>query len=168
MGGRCLWIAAHPRSRGENLSWLPSETSTTGSSPLTRGKREAQAAILAWAGLIPAHAGKTWSCPWRSARPWAHPRSRGENRDLPRPVALDLGSSPLTRGKRADARLRRGPARLIPAHAGKTLDITVQGRSAEAHPRSRGENAPGETYEGTVTGSSPLTRGKRDCPGRRC
>ena len=31
---------------------------------------------------------------------------------------------------------------------------------ASAHPRSRGENAPGETYEGTVKGSSPLTRGK--------
>ena len=51
-------------------------------------------------------------------------------------------------------------SRLIPAHAGKTWTRNAQTESGEAHPRSRGENDRVGTTEGTVTGSSPLTRGK--------
>ena len=70
----------------------------------------------------------------------AHPRSRGENLTRPSYLPPGRGSSPLTRGK-----LRRGNrlghvARLIPAHAGKTI---------------------GQIYRVAGDGgSSPLTRGK--------
>ena len=50
--------------------------------------------------------------------------------------------------------------RLIPAHAGKTSQVIVLDIVLPAHPRSRGENQPNESYEASVTGSSPLTRGK--------
>ena len=71
-----------------------------------------------------------------------------------------LGSSPLTRGKPAS-----GPAfgqypGLIPAHAGKTQGTTLLQRTAEAHPRSRGENLKQIARDVNKSGSSPLTREK--------
>ena len=90
----------------------------------------------------------------------AHPRSRGENGYRWSALGSPSGSSPLTRGKRGRGRtlrLRRG---LIPAHAGKTASPRHAPPSAEAHPRSRGENATRALSDATFSGSSPLTRGK--------
>ena len=94
------YVAAHPRSRGEN------EFGGLGVDGCLR--------------LIPAHAGKTRSGSQGPGRPRAHPRSRGENWLIPVVRGASAGSSPLTRGKP----LRRVKVlidnRLIPAHAGKT------------------------------------------------
>ena len=111
---------AHPRSRGENTLIMIYSFIYSGSSPLTRGKRARDAANLDYAGLIPAHAGKTCcgSCPG-SGRP-AHPRSRGENSIETTQDGDASGSSPLTRGKPAAWADCENPPRLIPAHAGKT------------------------------------------------
>ena len=57
------------------------------------------------------------------------------------------------------------PARLIPAHAGKTRRWSMPWWRLRAHPRSRGENPSGSPVPNLATGSSPLTRGKR--PPRR-
>ena len=104
------WIAqlitrAHPRSRGENLVDAHVRRGDHGSSPLTRGKLLNALAPLIPVRLIPAHAGKTVRDS-RTRGYWeAHPRSRGENaRSGPSSVS-HVGSSPLTRGKRA----RRSP-----------------------------------------------------------
>ena len=70
---------AHPRSRGENAWAAEEDVSGTGSSPLTRGKLSSARRQSRLTGLIPAHAGKTARWPAPSARPRAHPRSRGEN-----------------------------------------------------------------------------------------
>ena len=56
-----------------------------------------------------------------------------------------------------------GDARLIPAHAGKTLLKRIVRKRRAAHPRSRGENGQVISIVITVSGSSPLTRGKRAC-----
>ena len=112
--------AAHPRSRGENFGPSFEGCSRTGSSPLTRGKRSGQWPGLSAPRLIPAHAGKTWrrqAC-WRPVP--AHPRSRGENLRAQDRPAYHRGSSPLTRGKPTEVSRQLSPARLIPAHAGKT------------------------------------------------
>ena len=50
---------AHPRSRGENTSWLKRMVTCAGSSPLTRGKQWADEEYQLGIRLIPAHAGKT-------------------------------------------------------------------------------------------------------------
>ena len=73
------------------------------------------------------------------------------------------GSSPLTRGKPVDHRLKRRHVGLIPAHAGKTAAQPAWLRCRRAHPRSCGENFA--AVWGTLRdwGSSPLTRGKRHC-----
>ena len=93
------------------------------------------------AGLIPAHAGKTWTHASSSERYWAHPRSRGENVLEEIGGDVEKGSSPLTRGKRRTRDWDSVCAGLIPAHAGKTVNCGVGCGAVEAHPRSRGENA---------------------------
>ena len=71
-----------------------------GSSPLTRGKLWMARPTTASFGLIPTHAGKTRADDDGRAKLGAHPHSRGENKELSALNYADLGSSPLTRGKR--------------------------------------------------------------------
>ena len=155
-------MAAHPRSRGENLLFDNVGKELPGSSPLTRGKLSCMNSMGVCTRLIPAHAGKT---------------SRHRS-----PTWSAAGSSPLTRGKLRLATLVTLGDGLIPAHAGKTEVARLHLRDAEAHPRSRGENDlllpvnqfserlipahAGKTRLGDPRrdgrrGSSPLTRGKR-------
>ena len=72
--------AAHPRSRGENKDTRSGLWESMGSSPLTRGKPLVFGDLLGNERLIPAHAGKTRTPAQACGSPWAHPRSRGENR----------------------------------------------------------------------------------------
>ena len=137
-----------------------SSASIRGSSPLTRGKRGLVENDLARGRLIPAHAGKTSRPGTRRPRTAAHPRSRGENVEEAVADAAAFGSSPLTRGKQPGPPRSLPGSRLIPAHAGKTLEEMVNMRLVPAHPRSRGENTCVTRRLGPVSGSSPLTRGK--------
>ena len=152
--------SAHPRSHGENAVAARMDRQQIGSSPLTRGKREYITARARDWGLIPAHAGKTSSEPLSLASRPAHPHSRRENRPMTivRPIHTD--SSPLTRGKRIRLASTRSHFRLIPAHAGKTLEKTLAREPSGAHPRSRGENISSRSAIWFLRGSSPLTRGK--------
>ena len=112
---------AHPRSRGEhNLSrrlW----TLRRGSSPLARGTRQITGAVTDVRGLIPARAGNTDSSSNRSISSWAHPRSRGDHRQIPHPKSSGVGSSPLARGPPWRYRGVLYDPGLIPARAGTTL-----------------------------------------------
>ena len=158
---------AHPRSRGENSLLAPWSLTASGSSPLTRGKHGGDRKRRQGGRLIPAHAGKTVCCsPCRRSR-WAHPRSRGENKNaalLEMPV---IGSSPLTRGKREDRHPRLDVQRLIPAHAGKTT-APYDGRDrGRAHPRSRGENWVLGFVAFLSIGLIPAHAGKTCGPGSR-
>ena len=152
---------AHPRSRGENIRAPSRPAHDTGSSPLTRGKPVPRVIVVGLDGLIPAHAGKTIDARPRGPLMRAHPRSRGENSTSDEKPARGMGSSPLTRGKRADPCLAGDRGRLIPAHAGKTLSTGCPRQWTQAHPRSRGENLADERLEFASQGSSPLTRGKQ-------
>ena len=139
--------SAHPRSRGENITWIAQLITSCGSSPLTRGKPGLHFQPRHAGRLIPAHAGKTAHGRGGPAGESAHPRSRGENDSSSLAIVSFDGSSPLTRGK------------LPKRRAIRTTD--------QAHPRSRGENASRDAHNSEPTGSSPLTRGKREV-GPRC
>ena len=158
---------AHPRSRGENPSASARTSPTFGSSPLTRGKPGLGGAAGLARRLIPAHAGKTSGSDQTATGITAHPRSRGENGFVYRSEETASGSSPLTRGKHRDTPARHRRPRLIPAHAGKTVIVSVLANTSKAHPRSRGENDEKPTLPAPPTGSSPLTRGKHRRSGRR-
>ena len=151
---------AHPRSRGENESAFRAVHSSSGSSPLTRGKLEVLRNACNQRGLIPAHAGKTLVQKIGEPSKKAHPRSRGENCCATCIALLPRGSSPLTRGKLVIRVERLDLLRLIPAHAGKTTKETANMLASGAHPRSRGENFSSGLSRTIVKGSSPLTRGK--------
>ena len=151
---------AHPRSRGENRVAVYEVTQTGGSSPLTRGKPGLNPVDQPGRRLIPAHAGKTLIGQTAFQSPWAHPRSRGENRSRGWQAYSRDGSSPLTRGKLTSASTASSPGRLIPAHAGKTNLAKHLDGLCWAHPRSRGENQLSATPTVKGEGSSPLTRGK--------
>ena len=135
--------------------------SQRGSSPLARGKRDLRRIERVAVRLIPARAGKTSSRPSVATSRRAHPRSRGENGLGEDGFALELGSSPLARGKPPYGVGVVGAWWLIPARAGKTTRVGPAGSSQWAHPRSRGENVhlPGRAR--VRRGSSPLARGKR-------
>ena len=75
-------------------------------------------------------------------------------------MSESLGSSPLTRGKRARHVARTHEKGLIPAHAGKTCAQARAACPTRAHPRSRGENIVDKPNVLAGLGSSPLTRGK--------
>ena len=153
--------SAHPRSRGENLREDLSAQRAAGSSPLTRGKPSRRRPRRNPRRLIPAHAGKTNRLARSPTSRTAHPRSRGENSGEHAYSGGDVGSSPLTRGKRPSGAYRKNHPRLIPAHAGKTVFCRLRSTVSRAHPRSRGENIQGEDASHVRAGSSPLTRGKR-------
>ena len=151
---------AHPRSRGENPTRPAFSASTTGSSPLTRGKPVTPGGESVKEGLIPAHAGKTPAAQRGRGPSGAHPRSRGENADVAAEAEQRLGSSPLTRGKPGHRPAREDSEGLIPAHAGKTQLPARSDLGGQAHPRSRGENSGVCEPPQLPRGSSPLTRGK--------
>ena len=71
-----------------------------------------------------------------------------------------MGSSPLTRGKQSLSQPKSLVLGIIPAHAGKTEELTQESLDEWDHPRSRGENAGSAVAAAFITGSSPLTRGK--------
>ena len=113
--------SAHPRSRGENWTFSRPKVTPLGSSPLTRGKLPHRGSGRKAGRLIPAHAGKIGRGGPEAVRHAAHPRSRGENAMWIGGGQNFGGSSPLTRGKHVGGVPLRTQARLIPAHAGKTL-----------------------------------------------
>ena len=119
-GSLAVTVGAHPRSRGENGAVTVTVSFGSGSSPLTRGKREGSDRVPSPSRLIPAHAGKTHDVRHGARDERAHPRSRGENGVEGVGLVGDPGSSPLTRGKQNVARYFASGQGLIPAHAGKT------------------------------------------------
>ena len=132
-------IPAHAGKTGRvGVGLVPGD----GSSPLTRGKRCEGGLERRGAGLIPAHAGKTSASPEPSRSSRAHPRSRGENSSLSMTEKTLNGSSPLTRGKPCPSARATPKARLIPAHAGKTLYPPTMGRSRGSSPLTRGKPVP--------------------------
>ena len=132
--------SAHPRSRGENVAHRRTDSSSAGSSPLTRGKHVWSPSRGSARRLIPAHAGKTIPYAVGVAYCRAHPRSRGENSSRVMTSPMVRGSSPLTRGKPESRFQLLSCRRLIPAHAGKTVSVATTTIMKTAHPRSRGEN----------------------------
>ena len=150
---------AHPRSRGEHKVTPYAPCFCSGSSPLARGPRADGLADAALGGLIPARAGNTWFRAGCALIRRAHPRSRGEHRQLKTDDLLALGSSPLARGTRIFGGPHDDYSGLIPARAGNTQVEGLETLEARAHPRSRGEHiVPRQNGKGSV-GSSPLARG---------
>ena len=90
-----------------------------------------------------------------------HPRIRGEHGSTARMSGFRVGSSPHTRGARADEPRHRRRQRIIPAYAGSTTSIASTPPWPRDHPRIRGEHASCCAEMLLAVGSSPHTRGAR-------
>ena len=135
---------------------------SAGSSPRMRGKPTRDEDGNTHVGLIPAHAGKTFTLNIPLEVKRAHPRACGENNTKRCKSWSATGSSPRMRGKRLLTSSMRRLAGLIPAHAGKTMEGEEEILPPRAHPRACGENAAENSDKDVVTGSSPRMRGKRE------
>ena len=155
---------AHPRACGENICHLFASLFNVGSSPRMRGKPVQRLSRRSGPGLIPAHAGKTTRKPLHSASHRAHPRACGENRGPDLLHQVEDGSSPRMRGKPLPTSANFEATGLIPAHAGKTLCLTICYLTRQAHPRACGENVFTKSHAEDQRGSSPRMRGKRSPP----
>ena len=69
------------------------------------------------------------------------------------------GSSPHTRGARVGGCGDGLGCRIIPAYAGSTSGSMIGTRRSTDHPRIRGEHGMRLNLDGSVSGSSPHTRG---------
>ena len=158
-------IQAHPRAGGENMGGWPFGAVFDGSSPRGRGKPMRAAWKRRRVGLIPARAGKTRTVQMTAFVSAAHPRAGGENEQFGGEHVEPFGSSPRGRGKREDIAEYFAKTRLIPARAGKTVQLIGELAEDEAHPRAGGENQSRSRAPPTYSGSSPRGRGKPAKPG---
>ena len=158
-GRRPALVWAHPRWRGEHGARERKKPWVCGSSPLARGAQDRRAAHYLEDGLIPAGAGSTPDHLRQRRLLEAHPRWRGEHRSCFSSKCLCPGSSPLARGARPANTLLYCHLGLIPAGAGSTLPAQKIHIPFRAHPRWRGEHAPGRQAKVYLLGSSPLARG---------
>ena len=149
----------HPRSRGVYRVTVGFDPFDDGSSPLARGLRLQESAIVIAKRIIPARAGFTISSMIKTAGRADHPRSRGVYHCCPPRSSPSWGSSPLARGllrATTDHWIAHG---IIPARAGFTPWRCENRAAAWDHPRSRGVYILRSKLGIFPMGSSPLARG---------
>ncbi len=115
--------------------------------------------LLALARFIPAGAGNTLPLSALLARNTVYPRWRGEHRSSHYfPFFFD-GLSPLARGTRLNDVASAMATRFIPAGAGNTGGMFINGMETPVYPRWRGEHPNGSALSYPQIGLSPLARG---------
>ena len=110
-----------PAYAGSTSPGFMSASCCAGSSPHTRGARPVGGSCAGAGGIIPAYAGSTDRIRAGPVGGPDHPRIRGEHDPCPLALCATVGSSPHTRGARADEPRHRRRKRIIPAYAGSTV-----------------------------------------------
>ena len=152
----------HPRIRGEHHDGRRQVQRRRGSSPHTRGAPSVRWWRRRRRRIIPAYAGSTPPGFGPGGGLRDHPRIRGEHSDGAIHTAVKAGSSPHTRGARADPPGRPVARRIIPAYAGSTFSRILPALPKADHPRIRGEHVDSGPFQDVSLGSSPHTRGAPD------
>ena len=152
----------HPRTCGENKSWLYLKTLFPGSPPHLRGKLAKTKPKPFECRITPAPAGKTIALNHFQNGNRDHPRTCGENLLFWEPSCLHTGSPPHLRGKRTAHRALQAQQGITPAPAGKTSFRLWKMVKLWDHPRTCGENVLTSIFLHMTTGSPPHLRGKRE------
>ena len=92
-----------------------------------------------------------------------HPRVRGEHIQGLINGLWSKGSSPRARGAHCPSLPGRPRSGIIPACAGSTSTSCARRRTAQDHPRVRGEHRPRQQQTASCHGSSPRARGALKC-----
>mgnify|MGYP001673488437 CR=1 FL=1 len=128
----------HPRSRGVYFTVPGTDFRVAGSSPLARGLPHGHHDCHHYTRIIPARAGFTVGPDVILKQGADHPRSRGVYLQSATLSQQPQGSSPLARGLLPVFPTVNNSARIIPARAGFTIVLNIQGTRNGDHPRSRG------------------------------
>ena len=131
----------HPRTCGANVRYDNELNQVSGSSPHMRGKRRWVSERSWCLRIIPAHAGQTTGPSNRPGARTDHPRTCGANLLGSLKVRHEGGSSPHMRGKQMRCCPGHVVLRIIPAHAGQTIDDFRRYATSADHPRTCGANA---------------------------
>ena len=133
-----------------------------------RGKLSPDPVEKSFGRITPAHAGKTAFFSACNRFTSDHPRACGENGFLVVAAHGSNGSPPRMRGKRSAGACQGRPARITPAHAGKTRHPASLLTEPADHPRACGENWQVELFHLPHHGSPPRMRGKPGHKARDC
>ncbi len=130
----------YPRWRGEHRSSHYFPFFFDGLSPLARGTLRIAHADNRARRFIPAGAGNTCCRRTRRALPPVYPRWRGEHLINLISAVIIPGLSPLARGTRLNDVASAMATRFIPAGAGNTGGMFINGMETPVYPRWRGEH----------------------------
>ena len=128
----------HPRACGAHHVAHPSTAAMSGSSPRMRGSHAYSLKSGRSSGIIPAHAGLTWTMERLSRSCGDHPRACGAHSSKSGWTKTWQGSSPRMRGSPSSTHHRSTATGIIPAHAGLTADPANHHDSRRDHPRACG------------------------------
>ncbi len=131
-------IRDHPRACGAHLAFSRLQHMTAGSSPRMRGSLVSIGDACVDVGIIPAHAGLTYTVRHCSIRCRDHPRACGAHGRLASLPPSRRGSSPRMRGSPSMLPALPAAAGIIPAHAGLTETAICPARLTRDHPRACG------------------------------
>ena len=113
----------HPRMCGEHSTRSFQTGSSAGSSPHVRGALDTDGGGVAFIGIIPACAGRTYTHLFALSCQRDHPRMCGEHYTCPLTTPATSGSSPHVRGARAETNQHAHNTGIIPACAGSTNQV---------------------------------------------
>ena len=130
------------------------------SPPHMRGKDIYRCRGAHCAQITPAHAGKRLQVSLPTMPSTDHPRTCGEKCRCENRPHHDLGSPPHMRGKVYISERIRCAIRITPAHAGKSLLLSLNHFQDEDHPRTCGEKLTSANCLSNGDGSPPHMRGK--------
>ena len=157
--GRTPWAWDHPRLRGEQADSRSLSFGVQGSPPLARGTACHLAGHGGGLGITPACAGNRCRSSWCACPSGDHPRLRGEQSDLGRVVAVQVGSPPLARGTVSSLLVMLCGRGITPACAGNSRGRARGSVWRQDHPRLRGEQLFPAAGAAWMLGSPPLARG---------
>ncbi len=132
--------SVYPRWRGEHWQNKHRGTRGAGLSPLARGTLDQAVLFFQRRRFIPAGAGNTCCRRTRRALPPVYPRWRGEHLINLISAVIIPGLSPLARGTRLNDVASAMATRFIPAGAGNTGGMFINGMETPVYPRWRGEH----------------------------
>ena len=150
----------HPRPCGEKLYHIRIMLYSAGSPPPMRGKELEGGASRPCIRITPAHAGKRCKILRCTSVARDHPRPCGEKRIARTTMLVHIGSPPPMRGKAADEPYVDRRVRITPAHAGKSMPVSLDTFDGMDHPRPCGEKYHQRIWRATFLGSPPPMRGK--------
>ena len=148
-----------PRTRGGHPDQHHHRGQQEESSPHTRGSSRDRAVRPLAGTVVPAHAGVIPRRRRPAARSPRRPRTRGGHPTTASPGGSTRSSSPHTRGSSFFAVSAAVVVSVVPAHAGVIRAPSSSSPARRGRPRTRGGHPLPVREEGTVTRSSPHTRG---------